>query len=132
MCRRIRRGIATWLGVVALLSQILLPFAVARLADTPGLGLSQRAAHTEHHHDPRLANSHGPDWAAGHSHAGDTPTGRVRFDLGYLTPFAITDPPAGPAIRVHWVAFVADRMAPAPAGADSFTRPLPRAPPLPA
>lgn len=132
MCRRIRRGIAIWLGVAALVCQILLPFAVAQLADTPRLGLSERAAHTEHHHDPGLANSLGPDWASGHSHAGDTTTGRVRLDLGYLTPFAVIDQPARPAVRVHWAAFVADRMAPAPSGADSFTRPLPRAPPLPA
>src|SRR5712691_3534937 len=129
MCRRMRRGIATWLGVAALLCQILLPFGLARLADAAGLGLSTQAAHTGHHHDPDLANSLGPGWAAGHSHAGDTPSGRVRLDLAYLTPAIVMDPPAGPAVVLHWVAFVPDRMAPAPSGADSFSHPLPRAPP---
>ncbi len=129
MCRGIRRGIATWLGIAALLCQILLPFGVAQLADATRPGWLAQAAH---YHDPALANALGPDWVSGHSHAGDTPSGRVRLDLAYLTPFTVMDPPARPAVVLHWVAFVADRMAPAPSGADSFTRPLPRAPPLPA
>jgi hypothetical protein len=132
MCRRIRRGIATWLGVAALLCQILLPFGLARLADATDPGRSKQAAHTGHHHDPDLANSLGPGWASGHSHAGDTPSGRVRLDLADLTPFTLVDPPQAPAVVLHWIAFVPDRMAPAPSGADSFSRPLPRAPPLPA
>src|SRR6266567_8772540 len=131
MYRGIRRGIATWLGVAALLCQILLPFGVAQLADAIGPGGLAQTTQNAHHHDPALANSLGPDWVSGHSHAGDTPFGRVRVDLAYLTPFTVMDPPAAPAAVVHWVAFVADRMASAPSGADSFTRPLPRAPPLP-
>ena len=131
MRRRFRRGIGAWLGVVALLCQILLPFGVGQMANATGPGGLAQAAQSVHHHDPALANSLGPDWVSGHSHAGDTPSGRVRFDLGYLTPFTVMDPPAGPAVALHWVAFVADRMAPAPSGAGSFTRPLPRAPPLP-
>jgi hypothetical protein len=102
------------------------------MAATADPGLAAHATHTEHYHDPDLANALGSDWASGHSHAGDTPSGRVRLDLAYLTPFAVMDPPAGSAAVVDWVAFVADRMAPAPTGADSFSRPLPRAPPLPA
>src|SRR5882762_4955855 len=109
MCRGIRRGIGTWLGVAALFCQILLPFGLAGLADPAGPGRLAQAAQSEHHHDPGLANSLGLDWAAGHSHAGDTPAGRVRLDLGYLTPCTVIDPPAGPAVRLHWVAFVADR-----------------------
>ena len=129
MYHGIRRGIGTWLGVAALLCQILLPVGLARLADATGPARLAPAAH-EHHHDPGLANSLGLDWASGHSHAGDTPSGRVRPDLADLTPSIVMDPPAGPAVVLHWVAFVPQRMAPAPAGADSFTRPLPRAPPL--
>jgi hypothetical protein len=132
MRRRIRCGTATWLGVAALLCQILLPFGLAQLADATDPGWSAQTAHHEHYHDPGLANSLGLDWASGHSHAGDTPSGRVRFDLAYLTPFTVIDPPTGPAAVLRWVAFVADKPAPAPSGADSFTRPLPRAPPLPA
>src|SRR6266851_1464947 len=130
MRRGTRRVIATWLGVAALLCQILLPLGVARLADATGLGVSTEAQ-TEHHHDPDLANSLGAGWASGHSHAGDTPSGRVRLDLASLTPVTLVDPPQPPAVILHWVAFVPDRMAPAPAGADDFSRPLPRAPPLP-
>ena len=127
MCRRTRHEIAAWLGVAALLCQILLPFAVAQRA---GFGRSAQAAHEEHHHhDPGLANSLGSDGASRHSHLGGTPSARVRVDLGYLTPFAILNPPEVPPVALRWVEFVPDRMAPAPSGADSFTRPLPRAPP---
>ena len=138
MWARLRRTVGSWLGVAGLLCQILLPFGLAELADTTGLGGLAQAAHHEdqrhqhHHHDPGLANALGPDWGSGHSHAGDMPTGRVRLDLAYLTPFMVVDPPAAPAVVVRWVAFVPERMIPAPAGAESFTRPLPRAPPLPA
>jgi len=132
MCRRIRRRIGTWLGVAALLCQILLPFGVAQLADATVPDALAPATQSEHYHDPGLANSLGPDWISGHSHAGDMPAGRVRLDLAYLTPFTVVDPPAAPAVVVRWVAFVPDRMIPAPPGAESFIRPLPRAPPLPA
>jgi hypothetical protein len=132
MCRRIRRGIGTWLGVAALLCQILLPLALAQPVHSTDFELSAQASHHGHHHDPDLANSLGPDWASGHSHAGDTPSSRVRLDLAPLTPFAVFDPPEAPALALRWVEFVPDSMAPAPSGADSFTRPLPRAPPLPA
>jgi len=132
MFGRFRRDIGTWLGVAALFCQILLPFGVAQLVDATDCGSLAPAANTEHYHDPSLANVLGPDWASRHSHAGDTSSGRVRLDLASLTPFAILNPPAAPAVALRWVEFVPDRMAPAPAGADSFTRPLPRAPPLPA
>ncbi len=132
MYRGIRRGIATWLGVAALLCQILLAFGVAQLADPTVPEALAPATQSEHYHDPGLANSLGLDWISGHSHAGDMPAGRVRLDLACLTPFTVVDPPAAPAVVVRWVAFVPDRMIPAPAGAESFTRPLPRAPPLPA
>lgn len=132
MFRRFRRDIGTWLGVAALLCQILLPIGVARLADATGGGSLAPAANTEHYHDPGLATALGTGWISGHSHAGDTSYGRVRVDLAYLTPFAAMNPPEAPVVALHWVAFVPDRMAPAPSGADSFSRPLPRAPPLPA
>jgi hypothetical protein len=131
MCGRFRHGIGTWLGVAALLCQILLPFGLAQLADPMGPGLSEQAAQAKHHHDPNLANSLGSDWASGHSHAGDMPSVRVRLDFGYLTPFAAINPPAGLAVVLRWVAFVPDRAAQAPLCTDSFNRPLPRAPPLP-
>jgi hypothetical protein len=130
MCRRIRRGVGTWLGVAALLCQILLPLGLAQLADTTGPGVLAQAANTEHYHDPSLANALGSDWLSGHSHAGDTSSSRVRLDLASLTPFAVLDPPEAPAMTLRWVEFIPDRMAPAPSGADSFSRPLPRAPPL--
>src|SRR5579864_6708307 len=117
-----RRGIGIWLGVVALLCQILLPLGVARLADAAGLGSLAPAANTEHYHDPDLANALGPDWISGHSHAGDKSSGRIRLDLASLTPFAVLNPPEAPAVAMRWVEFVPDRMAPVPSGADSFTR----------
>jgi hypothetical protein len=130
MCRPIRHEIAAWLGVAALFCQLLLPFGVLQRT---GPGWSEEAAHHEHHHhDPGLLNALGPDGAFRHSHLGDTPAPRVRVDLGYLTPFTVLDPPQSLAVALRWVEFVADRMAPAPSGADSFSRPLPRAPPPPA
>jgi hypothetical protein len=129
MYSRIRRGIGIWLGVAALLCQILLPFGLAQLADTTGAGLAVQATNSEHYHDPGLANALGSDWISRHSHAGDTSSSRVRLDLVSLTSFAVLDPPQAPAVALRWVAFVPDGMAPAPSGADSFTRPLPRAPP---
>jgi hypothetical protein len=130
MFRRFRREIGTSLAVASVLCQILLPFGIARLADATGGGSLAPAANTEHHHDPGLANALGPGWISGHSHAGDTSSGRVRLDLAYLTPFVVLDPPEVPVVALRWVALVPDRMAPAPSGADSFSRPLPRAPPL--
>ena len=128
---RLRSSIGTWLGAAALLCQILLPFGVAQLADATDCGSSAGAARHEHYHDPNLANALGPDWMSGHSHAGDTSFPRVRLDLAYLTPFVVVYAPEAPA-ALRWVEFVPDRMAPAPSGADGFSRPLPRAPPLPA
>jgi len=105
---------------------------LARLADAASCGVLAQASQDEHYHDPSLANSLGSDWAVEHSHLGDTPSSRIRFDLAYLTPFAVVSPPEAPAVLVHWVAFLAERMLPAPAASDGFIRPLPRAPPLPA
>ena len=127
---RLRRGVGTWLGVAALLCQILLPFGVARLAETTDPGSTGQAAHHEHYHDPGLADSLGPDLASRHSHAGDTPAFRVRLHLADLTPFTDLHRPESPAVALRWVPFVAEWIAPAPSGADSFTHPLPRAPPL--
>jgi hypothetical protein len=132
MYPRVWRRAATWIGVVALLCQVFLPVGLTRLAAVSECGALAQAAQNEHYHDPSLANSLGPDWLAGHSHAGDKPSSRVRFDIAHLTPFAVISPPEAPAVLFHWVAFVADRMAPAPSASDGFTRPLPRAPPLPA
>jgi hypothetical protein len=132
MYPRIWRRLAAWIGVAALVCQVFLPLGLARLADAAGCGALAQAAQSEHYHDPSLANALGPDWIAGHSHAGGAPSSRVRFDLGHLTPFAVISPPEAPVVLLHWVPFVADRMAPAPAASDGFTRPLPRAPPLPA
>lgn len=116
---------------MALLCQVFLPLGLARLAEVADCGVLAQAPQSVHYHDPSLANSLGPDWIAGHSHAGDTPSSRVRFDLGHLPPFAVISPPEAPAVLLHWVVFVADRMAPVPSAGDDFTRPLPRAPPLP-
>lgn len=133
MSPRVWRRVAAWVGVAALLCPVFLPLGVARLADAAGCGvLALAAQNDEHYHDPSLANSLGPDWAAEHSHLGDTPSSRIRFDLAYLTPFAVISPPEAPAVLTRWAAFLADRMPPAPAAGDGFTRPLPRAPPLPA
>ncbi len=61
MCRRIRRRIGTWLGVAALLCQILLPFGVAQLADATVPDALAPATQSEHYHDPGLANSPTPE-----------------------------------------------------------------------
>jgi hypothetical protein len=129
MARRIRHVVATWAAVAALLCQILLPFGVVQLAGAVAVGASAQRAPAAHYHDPGLAKSLGCDWLLGHSHAGDPPAGRVRFDCGYLTPFAAINPPTEPAVLVRWAAFAADRAAPASPAANSFSRPLPRAPP---
>jgi hypothetical protein len=126
------RRIAAWVGVAALLCQVFLPLGLARLADAADRGVLAQAAQNDHYHDPGLANALGPDGIATHSHAGDTPSSRVRFDLGHLTPFAVVSPPEAPAVVLPWITVAADRMAPAPTQSDGFTRPLPRAPPLPA
>src|ERR1041385_7429872 len=125
---RVWRRFAAWIGVAALLCQVFLPLGLARLADPVERGVLARAAQNDHSPDPGLANALGADRIAGPSHAGDTPSSRVRFDLGHLTPFAVITPPVAPAVALHWVAFVADPVTTAPAGSDGFTRPLPRAP----
>src|SRR5579863_2333772 len=112
------RRVAAWVGVAALFCQVLLPLGLARLADAAGCGVLTQAAQDEHYHDPSLANALGPDWVLGHSHAGDTPSRRIRFDLAYLTPFAVISPPEALAAPVYWVAFLADWMPPAPTTSD--------------
>lgn len=129
LVRRIGRGIATWMAVAALLFQVLLPFAIAAAlgADCPGAALE-----AGHHHDPGMANSHGRDGLSRHSHTGGSTTCHLRLDVAYASPFAVINPSASPALALHWIAFVGDWIASAPSGAAAFSRPLPRAPPLPA
>jgi hypothetical protein len=124
---RIRRGIATWAAVAALLLPIFLPYG---LAAGQAAGWPQALLETDHHHDPGLANSYGRDWIPRHQHTGGSSFCRLRIGLANAPPFTVVDAPALPAMALHWVAFVADRMAPAPSAADAFSRPLPRAPPL--
>jgi hypothetical protein len=123
---RIRREIATWVAVAALLFQVFLPYG---LAAAPGAGRPEALLDADHHHDPGLAHTYGQDWASRHSHTGGSSFCRLRVDLATAPPFAVFDMPALPAMAMHWVAVVADWMAPAPS-ADFFPRPLPRAPPL--
>ena len=127
---RTRRAVATWTAVAALLFQVLLPFALAA-----GEGVRGTAAPLEaalHHHAPGLETSLGGGWSSRHSHTGSSPADLLRVDLAYATPFTVVNPPALPPVAWCWVAFVADWMASAPAAVDAFSRPLPRAPPLPA
>jgi hypothetical protein len=127
---RIRRAVATWVAVAALLFQVFLPFGLAAGPGVDGPGTLLEADH--HYHDPGLANAYGRDWASRHSHTGGGPSCRLRLDLAYAPPFTAINPPALPAAALHWVAFVADWMASAPSADEAFSRPLPRAPPLPA
>ena len=118
------------MAVAALLYQALLSFALAA-----GPGVADPRALLEagyHYHDPGLANSRGRDGTSRHSHTEGSPSCQSRLDLAYATPFAVIDPPALPAVALHWVACVGAWMAPAPSAAEAFSRPLPRAPPLPA
>jgi hypothetical protein len=126
---RIRREIATWLAVAALLFQVFLPFG---LAADPGVGDPGAFEERDHHyHDPGLANSYGRDWAFRHSHTGGSRACPLRLDLASAPPFMVIDPPALPAVALRWAAFAAVWMASAPSAADAFSRPLPRAPPSP-
>ena len=127
MSYRIRRGIATWAAVATLLFLAILPYG---LAAAPGAGCPEALLETDHRHDPGLANSYGRDWAPRHNHTGGSSSCRLRIDLAAAPPFTVVDAPALPAMALHWVAFDADWMAPAPSAADAFSRPLPRAPPL--
>jgi hypothetical protein len=128
---RVRRGIATWVGVVALLCQVFLPFGHNPVAELLGIdcpGLVEAAP--DHHHDADdLANPSGREQPLRHSHHEHQRSCPVCLDLQYATPLTGVDPPALPAVALHWVAFVADWMA--PSAADVFSRPLPRGPPLP-
>lgn len=126
---RMGRGVATWLAVAALLFQVFLPFGFAA-----GPGVDAPGALSEpdyHYHDSGLANSYGRDWAFRHSHTGGSLPCPLRFDLACAPPFTILDPPAAPAVALHWVAFATVWMASAPSVAEAFSRPLPRAPPPP-
>jgi hypothetical protein len=124
---RIRREIATWGAVAALLFQVFLPYG---LAAGPGDGCPEALLEADHHHhDPGLAHTYGRDWASRHSHTGGSSFCGPRIDLATAPPFTVVDVPAFPAMALHWVAVVADWMAPAPS-AEVFARPLPRAPPL--
>jgi hypothetical protein len=134
MGHRIRRRVATWVGVTALFCQVLLPFGHNPLAELLGIDCPGLLEATAHHHPAadELANGSGPQQPlrpADHEHQRSCP---VCLDLQYATPLIAVDPPALPAVALHWVAFAADWVAPAPSTADTFSRPLPRAPPLPA
>src|ERR1700693_6158787 len=65
---RIRRAIATWAAVAALLFQVFLPYG---LAAGPGAGCPEALYEADHHHDPGLANSYGRHWAPRHHHTGE-------------------------------------------------------------
>jgi len=129
---RIRRGVVTWVGAVALICQVFLPFGhnpVAELLgiDCPGLV----AAIPDRHHDAdRFTDGSGGPQP--HPHHQQQRSRLVSLDPQFAAPLFIVDPPALPAVPLCWVAFRADWMAPAPSAADNFSRPLPRAPPLPA
>lgn len=123
----IRRKIAAWVAVAALLFQVFLPYG---LAAAPGAGRPETLLGADHHHhDPGLANSYGRNGASRHSHTGGS-SSRPRIDIANAPPFTVIDAPALPAVALHWAAFVPDWITPAPSGADGFSRPLPRAPPL--
>jgi hypothetical protein len=124
----IRRRVASWVAVAALICQVVLPFELAAEPGVDGSAASLEA--TRHYHDPGLANSLGPDWASRHSHTGGNCLCRIRLDLAYIPLFAVIEPPASPAINLSWVVIDAEWIAAAPPAADSFSRPLPRAPPL--
>ena len=123
---RIGRAVATLVAVAVLLVQVFLPYG---LAAGPGAGCPETMLETDHHHDPGLANSYGRDWAPRHHHTGGSSSCRLRIDLAAAPPFMVVDPPALPAMALHWVSVVANWTAPAPS-TEAFSRPLPRAPPL--
>jgi hypothetical protein len=124
----IRRRIASWVAVAALICQVVLPFELAAEAGVDGSAVSLEA--NQHYHDPSLANSLGADWASRHSHTGGSCLCRIWLDLAYIPPLTVVDPPASPAVNLSWVVVDTEWTAPAPPAAESFSRPLPRAPPL--
>jgi hypothetical protein len=131
---RIRRRVATWVGVAALFCQVFLPFGHNPLAELLGIecpGLVEATAHRHPTADDLAGGSdrQQPLRHSDHEHQRSCP---VCLDLQYATPLITVDPPALPAVALHWVAFAVDWMAPAPSAADAFSHPLPRAPPLPA
>ena len=131
---RIRRGAATWAAVVALLCQVFLPFGHNPVAELLGIDCPGLVEATAHHHPDAddLAGPSGREQPLRHSNHQHQRSCAVCLDLQYATPLIVVDAPALPAMALHWVTFVADWMAPAPSAADAFSRPLPRAPPLPA
>jgi hypothetical protein len=134
MSYRIRRGVAIWVGAVALICQVFLPFGhnpVAALLgiDCPGLV----EVIPDHHHDAaNFADRSGGQPPLRHPHHEQQRSCPVCLDLQFVASLIVADPPVLPAAALQWVAFRPDWMAPAPSGADAFSRPLPRAPPLPA
>src|SRR5216683_1189738 len=113
---RIRRELAAWAAVATLLVQVFLPYG---LAAGPGVGAPGTLLEADHHHDPGLANSYGRDRAPRHHHTGGSSSCRLWIDLANAPPFTVVDPPALPAVALHWVPFVADWIAPAPSAADA-------------
>lgn len=134
MGHRIRREIAAWAGAVALICLVFLPFGHNPVAELLGIecpGLVE--ALPEHHHDAdNFAGGSGGQQPLRHPHHEQHRSCAVCLDLQLAAPLIVVDPPALPAVPLQWVAFRADWMAPAPEAADAFSRPLPRAPPLPA
>jgi hypothetical protein len=131
---RIRREVATWAALAALICQVLLPFGHNPVAELLGINCPGLVEATHHHQADAddLANLAGrgqPLPNSDHQHQRSCP---VCLDLQFATPLSVVDPPAQPALAWHWVAFAADWIAPAPSAAEAFSRPLPRAPPLPA
>jgi hypothetical protein len=125
---RVGRGVATWIAVGALLLQVLLPFAIAA---GPGADCPVPVPEAGHDHDPGMANSHGRDGLLRHSHTGGSTACHLRLAAAYVPPFAAINPPASPALALYWITLAADWTASAPVVDETFSRPLPRAPPLP-
>src|ERR1043166_5756285 len=131
---RIRRAVATWLGVVALICQVFLPFGHNPVAELLGIdcpGLVE--ATNDHHHDAdQFADRSSGQEPLRHSHHEHQRSCPVCVDLQFAAPLIVVEPPALPMLALHWLAFRADWIAAAPSAAEAFSRPLPRAPPLPA
>ena len=130
---RIRREIAAWAGAVALICFVLLPFGHGPVAELLGIdcpGLVD--AISDHHHDgDNFADRSGGPPPPRHPHHEQQRSCAVCLDLQLAAPLIVVDPPALPAVPLQWLESRADWMAPAPATGDAFSRPLPRAPPLP-
>jgi hypothetical protein len=131
---RIRRAVASWVGAIALICQVFLPFGhnpVAELLgiDCPGL---VEAALDRHHDADQFADRSGGQQPLRHPHHEHQRSCPICLDLQFAAPLIVVDPPALPVIALHWVAFRADWIAAAPSAAETFSHPLPRAPPLPA